>query len=510
MKKSLSKAIGSVMVVMILSRLLALVSNQTYISFYGTENTELNIYSYAIAIPNVIFNCFGTALSTVVIPIFAGLLATKGKNAAERFASGILTVSMLLITLLAGVGMLLSSVIPKFTEFADTESSYQYAVMAIRIMMPVMFFYGINYIFQGILQSIGQFRLPAAVSIPSSLTVMLYVFLWGDRFGVTGLLIATFIGLALQAIILIPPVLKAGYRFRFLLDFKDESMRRALKMTLPVLVGVSAYQLNMFFNITMMANFENRVTLLSFVQNLVLYSVLAIAYSVTAVIYPELSRLHAEEDKEGYKKTLSSSISDLCFLLLPATVGLILMREPFLAVISGYGQVTEGDIAVAGTILLMYSIGLCAIGVKEILDRAFYAMQNTKTPAIAGFVVMGTNVILSLSLIRVMNEYGIPLAYSISSLVGTGFLYLMLRRKYGGMGNGLKTNLLKCTVSALVMGVCVFFLRNGMNALLPDGGLIGKLVRLFVPTLVGIVVYFALTILLRVPTITEKLKRGAK
>ena len=499
MKKSLSKAIGSVMVVMILSRLLALVSNQTYISFYGTENTELNIYSYAIAIPNVIFNCFGTALSTVVIPIFAGLLATKGKNAAERFASGILTVSMLLITLLAGVGMLLSSVIPKFTEFADTESSYQYAVMAIRIMMPVMFFYGINYIFQGILQSIGQFRLPAAVSIPSSLTVMLYVFL-----------IATFIGLALQAIILIPPVLKAGYRFRFLLDFKDESMRRALKMTLPVLIGVSAYQLNMFFNITMMANFENRVTLLSFVQNLVLYSVLAIAYSVTAVIYPELSRLHAEEDKEGYKKTLSSSISDLCFLLLPATVGLILMREPFLAVISGYGQVTEGDIAVAGTILLMYSIGLCAIGVKEILDRAFYAMQNTKIPAIAGFVVMGTNVVLSLSLIRFMNEYGIPLAYSISSLVGTGFLYLMLRRKYGGMGNGLKTNLLKCTVSALVMGVCVFFLRNGMNALLPDGGLIGKLVRLFVPTLVGIVVYFALTILLRVPTITEKLKRGAK
>lgn len=510
MKKSLSKAIGSVMVVMILSRLLALVSNQTYISFYGTENTELNIYSYAIAIPNVIFNCFGTALSTVVIPIFAGLLTTKGKEAAERFASGILTVSMLLITLLTGVGMLLSSVIPKFTEFADTEGSYRYAVMAIRIMMPVMFFYGINYIFQGILQSIGQFRLPAAVSIPSSLTVILYVFLWGDRFGVTGLLIATFIGLALQAVILIPPVLKAGYRFRFLLDFHDESMRRALKMTLPVLIGVSAYQLNMFFNITMMANFENRVTLLSFVQNLVLYSVLAIAYSVTAVIYPELSRLHAEGDKDGYKKTLSSSIGDLCFLLLPATVGLILMREPFLAVISGYGQVTEGDIAVAGTILFMYCIGLCAIGVKEILDRAFYAMQNTKTPAIAGFVVMGTNVVLSLSLIRVINEYGIPLAYSISSLVGTGFLYVMLRRKYGGLGNGLRTNLLKCTLAAAVMGVCVFFLRNGIAVLLPGGGLFSKMIRLLVPTVAGVAVYFALTALLRVPTITEKLKRGAK
>lgn len=509
MKKSLSKAIGSVMVVMILSRLLSLVSNQTYISYFGTENTELNIYSYAIAIPNVIFNCFGTALSTVVIPIFAGLLATRGKEAAERFASGILTLSMLLIAVLVGVGMLLSPIIPRFTEFADTESSYRYAVLAIRIMMPVMFFYGINYIFQGILQSLGQYRLPAAVSIPSSLIVIFYVFFWGDRFGVTGLLAATFIGLAMQAIILIPPVLRAGYRFRFLFDLRDDSMRRALRMTLPVLIGVSAYQLNMFFNITMMANFENRVTLLTFVQNLVLYSVLAIAYSVTAVIYPELSRLHAEADTDGYRKTLSSSVCDLCFLLLPATVGLILLREPLLALISGYGQVTEGDITVAGNILFMYSIGLCAIGVKEVLDRAFYAMQDTKTPAITGFVVMGTNVVLSLSLIQVLDEYGIPLAYSISSLVGTGFLYLMLRRRTGGLGNGLRANLLKCAAASAVMGVCVFLLRDATALLVPDGGVLGKLIRLFVPVVAGVVVYFALTIFLRVPTIITKLKRGA-
>ncbi len=510
MKKSLAKAIGSVMVVMVLSRLLALVSNQAYLSYYGTGNIQLNIYSYAIAIPNVIFNCFGTALSTVVIPIFAGLLTTRGKDAAQRFASGIVTVSMLLIALLVGIGMLLSSIIPKATEFGDDPASYRYAVMAIRVMMPVMFFYGINYIFQGILQTLGQYRLPAAVSIPSSLTVILYVFLWGDRYGVTGLLYATFIGLALQALILIPPVLRAGYRFRFLLDFKDDSMRRALKMTLPVLVGVSAYQLNMFFNITMMANFENRVTLLSFVQNLVLYSVLAIAYSVTAVIYPELSRLHAEGDPDGYKKTVVSSVSDLCFLLLPATVGLILMREEFLSLISGYGQVTEGDIAVAGTILFMYCIGLCAIGVKEVLDRAFYAMTNTKIPAIAGFVVMGTNVALSLILIRYIKEFGIPLAYSISSLAGTLFLYLMLRKKCGGLGHGLKTNLVKCALSALLMGVCVFFVRNGIRWVLPAGGLGGKIIRLFLPTLAGVLVYFALTYVLRVPTITEKLKRGAE
>lgn len=78
-------------------------------------------------------------------------------------------------------------------------------------MMPVMLFYGLNYIFQGILQSRGKYGFPAFVSVPSSLVVIFYVFALGDKYGITGLLIATFFGLSLQALILIPPAIAARF-----------------------------------------------------------------------------------------------------------------------------------------------------------------------------------------------------------------------------------------------------------------------------------------------------------
>ena len=262
---------------MILSRLLALVSTQVYMSFYGADNLELNIYSYAIAIPNTIFNCFGTALSTVFIPIYAGHLAKGENDKAARFANNIITIASAFTAALILVGIALSPVLPKLTSF-DSGEGYSFAVKALMIMMPVMLFYGLNYIFQGILQSKGKYGWPAFVSVPSSLVVIGYVFTLGDKYGVTGLLLATFIGLSLQALILIPPAIKAGFRYKPSFKLKDEDVINAGKMTVPVLIGVSAYQFNMFFNTTMIARFDGMVTLLTFVQNIVVYMVLAFVY----------------------------------------------------------------------------------------------------------------------------------------------------------------------------------------------------------------------------------------
>ena len=210
MKKSgLLGSISFVMIIMIASRLLALVSSSVYMSYFGADNVELNIYSYAITIPNTIFTCLGTALSTVVIPIYASHIAQNNRLGAKKFADNIITLSVLLTAVLVVAGIALSPVIPYLTDYTS-ETEYPFAVKSLMIMMPVMFFYGLNFIFQGMLQSEGKFGWPAFVSVPSSLVVILYVFTLADRFGVTGLLVATFIGLAMQALILVPPLYKTG------------------------------------------------------------------------------------------------------------------------------------------------------------------------------------------------------------------------------------------------------------------------------------------------------------
>jgi len=491
MKKNLLSSISYVMLIMIFSRLLSLVSTQVYMSFFGASNLYLNIYSYAISIPNIIFTCFGTALSTVVIPIYAGYIATEKKENAKTFADTLITVTTVFTGLLVLVGIV-------FAHKLSPRSlgDYDFTVKALMIMMPAMLFYGLNYIFQGMLQSHGKYGWPAFVSVPSSLVVILYVLFLGDRYGIFGLLVATLIGLSLQAFILIPPLVRTGYRYKASFDLQNPDMRTALRMTLPVLLGVSAYQMNMLYNTKMIANFPGMVTLLTYVQNLTLYLVLAFAYSITAVIYPKLTSFAAVDDMDSYKETLRKICSTIILLLVPVTFGFISVRQELLELITKWGKVTAEDIQAAAGLLAMYSIGILGIGLKEILDRAFYALRQTKLPAINGFFIMAINIILSQILMRYMGAFGIPLAYSIASLSGTAVLLFFLRKKIGPYGKGLGLTLIKSVLSATVMFVCVLAVNRFLAGALPGDTLALRLVRLGVPCVTGVVIYGALALLL--------------
>lgn len=495
-EKRILNSVSYVMVIMILSRLCSLLSTQIYMSFYGIDK-YLNIYSYAITVPNTIFNCFGTALSTVVIPIYAGHLARNNKIKAENFANNIITIATLFTLVLVIIGMAISPLIVKLTAFKAPDQ-YDFAVKSLMIIMPVMIFYGLNYIFQGMLQSNGKYGWPAFVSVPSSIIVICYVLLWGDKFGIEGLLIATLIGLAMQALILIPPLLKTGYRYKPRMQFKDEDIINSGKMTLNVLIGVSAYQINMFYNVTMISNFEGMTTLLTFVQNIVVYMVLAFVYSVTAVLYPKLTEKAALGDMAGYKETLNSVLSNVMILLIPITFGFIAVREPLMQLITNWGKITDADIKNATVFVAMYSIGIVGIGAKEILDRAFYAIKDTKTTAINGVIIMVVNIILSLILIQFIGPYGIPLAYSVASLTGFVVLMVLLTKKIGKFLDGFASKFIKSAIASAVMGAVVVAILKVMNGMFVDNGIIARIVTLMVPVGAGVIVYALMLLVLRV------------
>ncbi len=499
-KKNLFGSISYVMLIMIFSRLLSLVSVQVYMSFYGASDVYLNIYSYAQSVPNIIFTCFGTALSTVVIPIYASHIAKGREKEAKSFADNLITVTTVFTLFLIGIGIAVSPVLPHFTSLGDLG----FATKALMIMMPAMLFYGLNYIFQGMLQTHGKYGWPAFVSVPSSLVVIFYVLLLGDTFGITGLLVATLIGLSLQAFILVPPLYRQGYRYRPFFSLKNEDMRTALRMTGPVLLGVSAYQMNMFYNTTMIANFDGMVTLLTYVQNITLYLVLAFAYSITAVIYPKLTAFAAKDDMTSYKETLRKILSTVILLLVPVTFGFIGVRAPLLELITKWGKVTSGEIEAAAGLLAMYAIGVLGIGMKEILDRAFYALRKTKLPAVNGFFIMAVNIILSQILMRYMGAFGIPLAYSIASLSGTVVLLVCLRRQIGSFGAGLLKTFIKSLVAAGIMFAAVVFINGALSAHMPGEAISLRLVRLLVPCMAGVIIYGVMAVIFRLIPLPKK------
>jgi len=503
--KSTAKTVGLVMVIMVFSRLMALLSNLIYITFFGV-NLETDIYSYAIQLPNIIFNSFGTALVTVVIPIFAGYIGTGEKERAFKFADNVISLSFLFTLGLSLLGVILAPFILLLTRFRH--EGYEFAVMAVRIMIPVIIFYALNYILQGILQSLGRYNMPAFVSVPSSLAVIAYVFLLGDRFGVKGLVIATFIGLSLQALILIPPLFMTEYRFTPSFDYRNEDIRKALRLVPPILVGTSAYQLNMLFNATLSANFKDTVAIITTVQNLALYAILAFIYSVTSVIFPKLTMLAARNDMEGFKDSLLKVLRSVIYFLIPASAGLIAVRYQLIDFLYGWGKVTGDNVMLASKILALYALGVTGVGVKEVVDRAFYSLKDTKLPAFNGVVIMLVNVASSLVLISFIGVLGIPLAYSISALTGALVLMLMIRRKVGAFGGrALLLTAFKVAAASVIMLAAVIPLANLLKQVSLGHAVLDKGIRLFVPAAAGGGIYYVLTYAFKVEEAVDVLNK---
>lgn len=504
--KSTAKTVSIVMIIMVFSRLLSFLSVIIYTTFFGANDVAINIYSYATQFPNIVFTVFGTALTTVVIPIFSGNLQSGNKGKAYKFADNVISLATVFTIVLTLVGILLAPIFPLITEFKT--NGYDYAVTSLRIMFPIMIFFALNYILQGILQSLGKFNWPAFVSVPSSAIVILYVIFLGNRFGVTGLLIATFIGLSTQALILIPPLFKTDYRFRPSFNYRDEDIRKAVKLMIPVIIGTSAYPLNNFFNVTVAANLGNMVTILTFTQNLVSYAVLAFVYSVTAVIFPKFSALAARGEMGEFKDSLVKVLTSIFYFLMPTTAGFILVRKELLNLVVGWGKITPEAVNLASMLLALYAIGIIGTGVKEVVDRAFYALNETKRPAVIGVIIMAVNISFSLLLLRIIGVYGIPLANSIAILTGATVLVILLRNKIGAFGGKkLAKVIIKIAISCIIMAVVVLSVVFVVNKFTFGGVVLDRAIKLIIPATVGVLVYFAATYIFKVDEAVEVLNK---
>lgn len=488
---SMRKSVGIVMILTLFSRAMALLSNQFYLIRLGIDQ-YMNVFSFVLNLPNIVFTSIGTALTTVVVPIFASHIEGGHKKRAFGFVSNIMTLSFLFTIVLAVVGFFVAPILVRFTGFNTNETS-DYAVFAMRCMFPVMIFYGMTFIFQGVLQSSGRFVAQAIVSLPGSIIVILYLIFWGEQYGVSGLIVATIIGLSFQVIIMIPSMIKVGFRFKVSLNLKDPDLRQALKLISPVFLGTSAWQLNMLFNTFLATEFleVNGPTLTSLAQNLITSGVLTIVYSVTAVVFPKLTVLFSKGEKDEFKSLFVNSINSVLFFLVPLAFGFIILSESLLYLISFWGKITQSNIRMAGSIMACYGIGIIGHSIKEIADRAFYATKETFKPAVNGVVIMVVNIVASLILVMFFGVYGIPLGYSISLSIGAITILYMLKLRVGDFGaRVIVVNIGKLIFASLIMIVGIFFVKKMLYNIDSGVEVVDRFIGLFVPTIIGVIVYF--------------------
>lgn len=492
---SIIKTIFTVATITLLSRLLSLISLQTYMAYFGPFDVYINIYSFALTIPLVIFNIIGTIIVAVVVPIYSGLIA-KDKNMASNFINNITTIVCVIVCILVFFSYFGVVLLADITGF-----HYQYRnflIYALRVTIFSMFFYGLHYIFQGILHSHNKFILASFVTVPTSLIIICYVFIFGNTFGVRGLIYATVFGLSLQAIILLPAVIKQGFRYIPTINLKNEHVRKAMCLSAPVLLSVISFQINTFFNASLATRF-NIVTIMAYVQNLAIVLVLSFVYSVTNVYLPKLTQIWESSGKvSNFKTTLEDVILICLFFLIPVAFGFLLLRFEIINLLAAWGNFNIYGVTIAANMLGIYGFGVLSIGIKEVIDRAFYAQKNSKVPGFVGFLIMVINVVFSLFTINVFEIYTMAISFALSNSVGVVFLLLFNKKSIGSFSSRLSKNAIKFIISAVIMSICVYFVRNFFSGIYLQTQFFTRVLQLFVPTIVGVIVYIICIIFLKV------------
>jgi len=485
-----ARTVALMMSITIIGKILGLLRDRMQAGYLGGGTAEATAFMHASFLPRIFLDImFAAAFSASFIPVFSSYVELKGKRAAFDLAALFLSITTVLTIGVAIVAVIFARpiFIATIGEANLPPGTIELGTTLFRFMLPLMVLSGVAFTFAGILQSLGEFKLPAAMSIVSNGIIILYYFLLMDRFGVYGLAFAFLAGWVMQAVIQVPFLVKHKFKFRFCLDLKDPGIRQIAKLALPVIVSSWVVPVNIGVNARAVDG--QFITALHFANTLFMIISGVFILSVSNVIFPKLSRQVATGDEKGFVATLNETVSAVFFFLVPLTLGLMLLSRPLVSLIFGWGYFGEGDVAVAGQALFFFSIGIVGFGLFTVLSRACFAKMNGKAPTVAAVVALAVNAVLSFALAPVYQVVGVAIAGAASQIVGALVLVVVLTKK-GALVWKTSTfvNLVKIGVATGCMFVAVLFLREYFYGA-------HELLLLGVTGVVGVVVYFGITLL---------------
>jgi len=481
-----------IMIVTIISKVVGFAREITLSYFYGASNIS-DAYLISLTIPNVIFNFIGAGISIGYIPIFSNIEQKYGEKEGSRYTNNLVNIFLIICTGIIIFCLLFTDQIVKIFASGFKGDTLILAVKFTRISLFGMYFTGLLSIFRAYLQLKENYVIPAMVGFPMNFFIILSIFL-SSKTNVLILAIGSVIAIISQLALLIPYVRKEKYRYKFILDTNDEYVWKMVYIALPVMIGVSVNEINVLVDRTLASkiavggisalNYANKLN--GFVQGL-------FVSSIATVMFPMISKMVAQNSYNGLKKIVSEAINLINLFVIPTTVGAMIFAEPIVKLLFGRGAFDSEAISMTSDSLFFYSIGMLGVGLREILSRAFFSLQDAKTPMINAAIAMTMNIILNLILSKYLGIGGLALATSISAIFCTGLLFVSLRKKIGPFGiKNTAISFIKILMSSLAMGALAYL---GYNFLLLyfSGNL-----SLTISICVGALVYFVIVYFMRI------------
>jgi putative peptidoglycan lipid II flippase len=504
--RQIARAAGTVMLAFVFSQVIGLARSILVAGRFGAS-AELDAFLAANRVSETLFLLVaGGALGSAFIPKFTEFLVKQEREKAWNLASAVGN-SVLLV--LSGLAMLTGVFAPQVVRyvlapgFSADPAQLALTVHLLRIQLVASVLFGLGGLVVGILNSHQVFLIPALTPAMYQSGIIFGVLVLSPKMGIYGLAWGVVLGAGLYLGLQIPDLLKRGGFYRLTLGWGNPAVAEVVRLMGPRLLGVAVVQLNFWVNIWLASRMAaGSVTALSYGFALMLMAQAAIAQSIATAAMPTLAAQFALGQMGELRASLASSLRGVLLLSLPAAAGLILLREPIVALLYQRGQFDSRAVQMVAWALLWYALGLVGHAVLEVLARAFYALHDTLTPVLVGVAAMTLNVFFSFLFstlfqnLGLLPHGGLALANSLATALEAAALFMLMRRRLQGIeGKRLAAGFGQALIATAVLsvGVLAWLARtNGQPAYFTAlGGMA-----------LGGLLYFLTCILLRVPELT--------
>jgi len=463
--RQIARAAGVVMAGFVLSNLVGLVRQMLITRAFGTS-AALDAFYAAERLPNILFTLVaGGALASAFIPTFTEFLERDDRVGAWQLASAIANLVTLVLTLVSILAWLFAlPLVARVIAPSFPPEQQLLTASLLRIMLLTSIIFGVSGLVMGILNAHQSFLLPALAPTFYWLGMIFGVLVLVPHMGVYGLAWGAVIGALLHMGVQLPGLVRLPLR-RYWPSFglAMPAVRQVGRLMAPRLLGVAVVQLNFLVNVIVASGLpEGSLTAITVAFQIMTMPQVVIAQAIAIAALPTFSAQAARGKLDEMRSSLATTLREILFLALPATMGLILLRFPVLALLFERGEFDQHSVDLTAWALLWYTVGLVGHSLVEIVSRAFYALQDTKTPVFVGAAAMSLNVVFSFTFPALfvrwgwMPHGGLALANSLATALEMVTLLVLMRRRLGGLdGSYVLSGTLKSVTATLAMSLAL-------------------------------------------------------
>jgi putative peptidoglycan lipid II flippase len=483
----------------LLSRITGLLRVTVLVATLGVSEQRLaDVYNVANTTPNIVYELvLGGVLSSIFVPVFVEVRRVRGFRQARFVANAVMTVAFVGLSLLAIAGVLAAPWIIRLYIHSgspvERAEAQRVGGQLLAMFMPQIVFYGIGSVMTGLLNANRRFGVPMYAPILNNLVVVAVGLTFHAMVGgkvpalgdiTTGekllLGLGTTLGVVAMTMVQWPFLRRIGFRYSFVWNLRDPAIRKMARLSAFTIGYVVTNQLG-YLVIPVLAyavqgGYTAYATSFTFFQ--LPHGVFAV--SVMTALLPPMSEQAVAKNWDAFRATLARGIRLTTAVLLPATIGYLVLAAPIVRLLMAHGVVSPNS---NSTLLLtrtmvMFVLGLLPFSAFQLVLRAFYALQNTRTPFLVNLVSTGAGVAADLLLFWLLPKPwkvpGLALGQTIAYTIGSVLLLSRLSPRVGGLPFRPIARLVgRMLLASLIMGVVAALAAGGVMAAAGTGTLAG-------------------------------------